>query len=327
MQTIRWGIIGCGDVTEKKSGPGFAKAEGSDLVAVMRRDAAKAKDYAERHNVPKWYSDAKELVHDPEVNAVYIATPPAFHLKYTIMAAEAGKPIYVEKPMAIHLKECEEMVNICRSHGVPLFVAYYRRALPRFLKVKELIESGELGEPHSFQIFLHHPPSEIDRGPHTPWRIDPAISGGGYFIDLAPHTIDFMDYLFGPITEAHGYAVNSGGWYAAEDNVAAVFKTKKHQLGTGLWSFSTNNTVDEVRINGPRGYISFASFDNKPVILQTDKGREEFLIDHPEHVQQPLIQKVVDELRGKGTCPSTGESALRTTRLTDEILKSYYQTL
>jgi predicted dehydrogenase len=326
MQKVRWGIIGCGDVTEKKSGPGFAKANGSELVAVMRRDAAKAKDYAARHHVDKWYSDAGELLHDPHVNAVYIATPPAFHLKYTNMAAEAGKPVYVEKPMAINLQECEDMVEVCRRKGVPLFVAYYRRALPRFLKVKELLDSGVLGEVQSFHIKLHQAPSKTDRSPHTPWRVDPAVAGGGYFIDLAPHTLDFIDYLFGPIIDVRGYAVNKAGLYAAEDNVAAVFRTKKHQIGTGIWSFSTENEADEVRINGTNGFLTFASFADKPIQLRTKERDEDFTIEHPAHVQQPLIQTVVDELLGRGTCPSTGESALRTTRVTDEILKEYYRT-
>ena len=327
MQHVHWGIIGCGDVTEKKSGPGFAKAKGSDLVAVMRRDAAKAKDYAARHNVPRWYSKAEDLLQDADVNAVYIATPPAYHLSYTIMAAEAGKPVYVEKPMAINVKECEKMLEVCHKNGVPLYVAYYRRALPRFLKVKQLIDSGALGEVHSFAITLHQPPSETDKDSNTPWRVDPAIAGGGYFIDLATHTLDLIDYLFGPITEVHGLAVNRAGLYAAEDNVTAAFKTKSHLVGSGIWSFSTLNEEDEVRINGTRGSIRFASFQDKPVVIDTDTQREEYSIEHPSHVQQPLIQTVVDELLGLGTCPSTGQSGLRTTRVTDEILKGYYQTL
>ena len=139
MSKIGWGIIGCGDVTEVKSGPGFQKANNSELVAVMRRNDELAKDYARRHNVPRWYDDAEKLINDPDVNAVYVATPPSNHKQYTLMAAEAGKPIYVEKPMALNAKECSEMIEACKTAGVPLFVAYYRRALERFLKIKELI--------------------------------------------------------------------------------------------------------------------------------------------------------------------------------------------
>ena len=138
MKTIRWGIIGCGDVTEVKSGPGFQNSKNSQLVAVMRRSGALAKDYALRHNVPKWYDDAQKLINDPDVDAVYIATPPAFHKEYTLKCAQAGKPVYVEKPMARNFEECMAMIEACENAGVPLFIAYYRRALDRFNKVKRI---------------------------------------------------------------------------------------------------------------------------------------------------------------------------------------------
>lgn len=138
MKEIRWGIIGCGDVTEVKSGPAFQRADGSSLVAVMRRSGDLAKDYARRHGVARWYENAEALINDPGVDAIYIATPPAFHKEYTLLSAAAGKPVYVEKPMALNFEECQEMIQACRSARVPLFVAYYRRALARFLKIKRV---------------------------------------------------------------------------------------------------------------------------------------------------------------------------------------------
>lgn len=146
MTTIRFGIIGCGNVTEVKSGPGFQKADQSALVAVMRRNGDLAQDYARRHGVPRWYTDAQALIDDPEVDVVYVATPPGSHLEYTLAAARAGKPVYVEKPMALNGAECDRMLAACREAQVPLYVAYYRRALPRFLKVKELLEAGAIGD-------------------------------------------------------------------------------------------------------------------------------------------------------------------------------------
>src|SRR6478752_4064397 len=137
---VRWGIIGCGDVTEVKSGPSFQKIENSELVAVMRRTGELAKDYAERHNVPKWYDDADAHINDPDIDAVNIATPPGSHKEYTMKVAQAGKPVYVEKPMALDFTECQEMIAACEQAGVPLYVAYYRRGQARFLKIKELLE-------------------------------------------------------------------------------------------------------------------------------------------------------------------------------------------
>ena len=142
---IKWGFIGCGEVTKTKSGPAFQKVEHSEVVAVMSRDGAKAKAYAKERGIRKWYDDAQELIDDPEVNAIYIATPPSSHATYAIMAMKAGKPAYIEKPMAVTYEECTRINRISQETGVPCFVAYYRRYLPYFQKVKEMVENGSIG--------------------------------------------------------------------------------------------------------------------------------------------------------------------------------------
>ncbi|MRR31036.1 Gfo/Idh/MocA family oxidoreductase, partial [bacterium] len=219
MNQVRWGIIGCGDVTEVKSGPALQKADGSQLVAVMRRNEALAQDYARRHGVQRWYDDARQLIDDPQVDAVYIATPPHKHKEFTLAVAQAGKPVYVEKPMALNAAECQEMIDACHVAGVPLFVAYYRRALPRFVKIKEIIDSGVLGKLRFVQVTLTQPARELASG-ELPWRVIPETAGGGLFVDLAAHTLDFLDYVLGPIQAVHGIACNQGGAYPAEDVVS-----------------------------------------------------------------------------------------------------------
>jgi predicted dehydrogenase len=320
MRTIGWGMIGCGEVTEVKSGPGFQKAEHSRLVAVMRRNRELAKDYARRHGVPKWYDAAAALLADPGVDAVYVATPPYAHKDYTLVAAQAGKPVYVEKPMAMCFSDCQTMIAACRDAGVPVFVAYYRRALPRFLKVKEIVEAGLIGEPRAVTVALYRP-----HAPGAPdWRVDPAVGGGGLFVDMGCHTLDFLDFVLGPIRAAHGIATNRSKLYSAEDTVAAVFEFESGVEGAGLWWFASPMAVDHTEILGTRGRVAFATFDNAPVVLETGGKASEFMIPHPPHVQQPLIQTVVDHLNGVGKCQSTGESAARTTRVMDQILASYY---
>lgn len=324
MRTIRWGIIGVGDVTEVKSGPGFQKADNSSLVAVMRRNEALAKDYAERHSVPRWYNDAAALIHDPEVDAVYIATPPYAHKQYTLMSAAAGKPVYVEKPMALTWADCQEMMAACRAANVPLWVAFYRRALPRFLKVKELIEAGTIGEPRTVTITLHLPPRPDLFNPHNlPWRVVPELSGGGIFVDMGSHTLDFLDYLFGPIRTVRGLAVNQGGLYPAEDQVAGTFEFDSGLVGVGTWCFTAFQEVDRTEIVGTKGKIAFASFKPDPIIVTTADGVEELAIGDPPHVHQPMIQTIVDELNGVGVCPSTGASGARTAWVVDQILAEY----
>lgn len=326
MNKIRWGIIGCGDVTEKKSGPALQKIEGSSLVAVMRRTGELAKDYAERHNVPRWYDQAEKLINDPEVNAVYIATPPSTHKKYTIMAAEAGLPVYVEKPMARNYKEAQEMIRVCEENGVQLHVAYYRRAMPRFLKIKELIESGAVGEVRTVNIRLTQPVREDEKDENNlPWRVIPKIAGGGKFLDLAAHTLDLFDYYFGPIKSASGFAVNQANFYPAEDNVVMSFTFENEIQGIGSWTFNAYHELDQNEIIGSGGRLLFSSFSEEVIILENENGRQEIEFAYPEHVQQPLLEKVVKSLLGKGKSPSTGKSAARTTKVMDQIIAEYYK--
>jgi len=321
MDTIRWGIIGCGNVTEVKSGPGFQKAQNSQLVAVMRRDGALAKDYAQRHNVPKWYDNADNLINDPEVDAVYIATPPVNHLEYTIKCAKAGKPVYVEKPMARNYKEVAQMVEVCKKAGVPLFVAYYRRRLPRFLKVKELIENGAIGDVRFVQVTFYDKVEEAEKSPETlPWRVIPEIAGAGKFLDLASHTLDVLDYILGPIEDARGHNSNQAGLYSAEDMVTASFEFKSGVHGVGAWCFTAFERLDQNEIIGSKGKLVFSTFGTEPVKLVTLEGETEFPLDNPAHVQQPLIQTIVDELLGKGICPSKGESGARASLVMDKVL-------
>jgi 1,5-anhydro-D-fructose reductase (1,5-anhydro-D-mannitol-forming) len=323
MTTVRWGIIGCGDVTEVKSGPGFQKARGSALVAVMRRDAAKAEDYARRHGVPRWYADAEALVRDPEVDAVYVATPPATHCHYARLVAAAGKPVYVEKPMALDHGECRAMIEACAAAGVPLFTAYYRRAVPRFARIKALLDAGAIGTVRVASVSMYR--SYVPAAGSLPWRLDPAVAGGGLFVDLASHQLDLLDYFLGPITDVSGTASNQAGLYEAEDVVDATFGWASGVRGTGLWSFSASGDVDRTELVGTRGRILYATFGDAPVILETDDGLESIDLPSPDHVQQPLIQTIVDELlTGQPSCPSTAESAARTTRVIDTLLAGHY---
>lgn len=325
MDKVKWGIIGCGDVCEVKSGPAFSKIKHSELVAVMRRNAEKAEDYASRHNVPEWFSDADELINHSEVNAIYIATPPNAHAVYAQKAAAAGKPIYVEKPMGLDYAECQEMITACEEAGVSLFVAYYRRALPYFLKVKELLKNEAIGKVTSLQINLMQPPKPDDfkeASEQNNWRTKPDISGGGYFHDLASHQFDLIEFLLGEIEDINGNAANTMGWYNAADVLTASFKFRNNISGTGHWNFTVQpeEKKDEILISGREGSILFSTFDgDTPIILNSNSVRQEFSLPYPQHVQQPLIQTIVDELRGEGTCPSTGKTGARANLLMDQV--------
>lgn len=320
MEKIRWGIIGCGDVTEVKSGPALQKADGSELVAVMRRNGDLAKDYALRHGVERWYNDAASLINDPQVDAIYIATPPSSHKEYTFQVARAGKPVYVEKPMALNFKECKEMVDTCKKFKVPLFVAYYRRALPRFQKIKELLEDKAIGEVRSVNVRLYKPASHQDIKMEYNWRVEPSVSGGGYFFDLACHMIDLLHFFIGPIVAVNGFKTNQARLYKAEDIVIASFAFENNVLGTGVWCFTADTNFEETEIIGTDGRITYSNFMETPIILSRTEKVEQFEIAHPKHIQLPLIQRVVDELMGKGISPSRGTTAIKTNWVMDQIL-------
>jgi 1,5-anhydro-D-fructose reductase (1,5-anhydro-D-mannitol-forming) len=326
--TIRWGIIGCGDVTERKSGPGFQLAEGSALVAVMRRDGAKAEDYARRHNVPYWYDRADAVIAYPEVDAVYIATPPGSHLDYALAVAAAGKPAYIEKPMARNAAECERINRAFADADLPLFVAFYRRALPRFLKAKELVESGRMGRVTAVRYRYEASAHRRTDPANLPWRVQAAEAGGGLFLDLGCHTLDILDFILGPLQEVTGRAVNLATPHEVEDGVCLTFTTTGGALGVATWNFAADAHQDEIEIIGTDGRVVLSTFGSEPVLLRRGGESEEFDLPNPPHIQQPLIQTIVDELRdklhGRGQCPSTGRSALRTAQVMDAALEGYY---
>jgi 1,5-anhydro-D-fructose reductase (1,5-anhydro-D-mannitol-forming) len=317
---IRWGIIGCGDVTEVKSGPGFQKADGSTLVAVMRRDAACAKDYASRHNVPRWYADADELIADREVDAIYVATPPSSHKEYVLKTARAGKPVLVEKPMALSAMECETMIVACRQAGVPLRVAYYRRKLPRFEKMREIIQSGVIGVPRAVAVrqFM----KQDARLPQH-WKVDLATNGGGLFVDMQTHVLDWLHHAFGSASETGGVAVNAARIYGVEDTVSYSLLFKNGVVASGLFAYSSACEEESVTVYGSEGEVSTSFFRPAKVRLVRDGGEEIFQLPDPPHVHQPLIQAFVDELKGGPVLNSTGETALETACVIDEILYKY----
>lgn len=325
LDEIRWGQIGCGDVTEKKSGPAFDKVPHSRRVIVMGRNPERVRDYAARHGIPAATTDVRAVLEHPEVNAIYIATPPDSHRHFTRLAAAAGKPVYVEKPMARSVSECEEMLAVCRQAGVPLLVGYYRRAMAKFVRVKQLLDAGAIGRPLQVALRLRCAPRPEDYNRESPpWRVVPEIAGpGGYFMDVAPHQLDLLDYFFGPVQCAHGTAANAGGLYAAEDSVAGHLTFAGGVTGSGAWSFvvAPQAVADETEIAGDAGLIRYSTFDDRPVRLVTRDRTEECAQPFTFHVQQPMLENVVAALRGEAAPLSTGDTALNTNRVLDWLLR------
>jgi len=324
MTTIKWGIIGCGNVTEKKSGQAYNKINDSSLVAVMRRDGVKAADYAQRHNVGKWYSDAEALMNDPDVNSVSIATPPAYHLEYALEAIKKGLNVYVEKPVTRNAQEAIEMAEAVRESNAKLVVAHYRRALPMFLHVKNLLETDAIGKVRTVQIRMwqNRKPKLIAES-ETNWRLNPELSGGGYFHDLAPHQLDLMLYYFGEPVHYNGYSLNQGGFSAADDHVCGQIVFRNKVVVNGSWCFNVaeSETTDTCEIIGTKGKVTFPFFGTW-VTCKNEAGEETINFTHPEHIQQPMIEKIVAYFKGEGPNPCTIDEAVVLMKVMDSFSKS-----
>jgi len=327
MKQINWGFIGCGEVTEKKSGPAFNEVEGSRVVAVMSRREDHARRYAERHHIPKWYTDPQELISDPDVNAIYIATPPSSHATFAIMAMHAGKPVYVEKPLAVSYDECARINRVSEQTGVPCFVAYYRRYLPYFRRVKQIVNGGVIGKIANVQVRFSVPPRDLDYGSSAslPWRLQPDIAGGGYFYDLAPHQLDLLQDIFGVITEASGISANRAGLYTAEDNVSACFMFENGVPGSGSWCFVGHQSAaeDSIEVVGTEGMLSFSVFNYHPIQLINSEGTTNITVPNPPYVQLPIIRSVIEQLQGIGVCTATSVSATPVNWVMDRILGKF----
>jgi predicted dehydrogenase len=321
-KTIRWGMIGTGNVTELKSAPSFNKIENSRLVAVGNRSYKKAEDYAARHQVPVVHKDPFEVIQNPEVDIVYIATPPGSHMEYALESINAGKPVYIEKPMARTARECRIINEAAEKTGVPVFVAYYRRGLDYFKKVRSIIENGTLGKILYINLQQYYPARDEDYDRNKlPWRVIPEDAGGGYFHDLGCHALDILFHIFGDPLKVCGLTGNIGGLYEPEDSLSASLVLPGELLINGSWNFVTAPAFkrDLVEVFGEKGMLSFGIFSFKPIILNTGDHKETIATIQPEHIQLPLITTIVNELNGQGKCPSTGRTAEITSEVMDAI--------
>lgn len=320
---VHWGIIGCGDVCEVKSGPAFSKVANSKLVAVMRRDAEKAKDFAARHNVPRHYSDAQQLIDDPEVNAIYIATPPAQHEEYALKAMAAGKPVYIEKPLALNTPSTLRIRDAHLKTQVPASGAYYRRALPLFNKVKSLLVENKIGKVKLVNVSTLQAVNEniITKTPDN-WRVNPALSGGGYFHDLSPHQLDLMYWFFGKPRDVRGRSLNQDKKYNAPDitSLEAVFPNDI--LFRGVWSFNVHSSAvaDTCEIIGDLGTMKFPFFTSAKLEIKISGETDTMeFINHP-NIQFDMIERVVKYFRGDGDNPCSMDDTLVSMEMMDSTM-------
>jgi 1,5-anhydro-D-fructose reductase (1,5-anhydro-D-mannitol-forming) len=286
----------------------------------MRRDAEKAADYAKRHNIGKYYSDADDLINDPEIDAIYIATPPDTHHFYGLKVASAGKICCIEKPLAPSYLESLEIYEAFKAKDIPLFTAYYRRTLPRFEQIKTWLDANKIGEVRSIRWNLTKPASAQDLSGEYNWRTDAKVAPGGYFDDLASHGLDLFIHLLGNIKEVSGYSLNQQGLYSAKDAITACWLHESGITGNGNWNFGSHEREDFVEIAGSKGKITFSIFENDPIGLSNEEGETELFIEHPENVQLHHVERIREHLLDNRKHPSADFSAVQTSWVMDKIL-------
>ena len=318
---LRWGIIGCGAVANSKGGPSLYNVKRSKLVAVMSRREEKARAFARRHGAKKFYTKVEDLLKDEEIDAVYIATPPYVHCQYTIRAAEAGKHVLCEKPMAMTVKECRMMIDACRRADVKLMVAYYRRGWPNVQAVKKVIDQGEIGDIILAKVHAarYYGPEKIS------WRINPEISGGGVLMDLGSHYIDLLTYLLGDVSGVKALTESVYWNYEVEDSAMLLMKFERGSHGVASFNWNIGVRELEFGIYGTKGKVSFSpGSPSRSGDFTLFLGEEEKKINlkptsitHLEIVRNFISGVLEDE---ELICP--GEEGIKTNKVIEAAYKS-----
>jgi predicted dehydrogenase len=318
---VRWALIGCGDIAEKATAPAINADPNSTLHAVVRRQSDKVKDFAKRHRSRAHYTSIQDAVRDPEVDAVYVATPVALHKEQTIMACEAGKHVLCEKPMAVNARECAEMVRAARAAGVTLGVSYYRRLNSKVIRAKQLLAEGAVGKPQIVRIDLR---GWYDPAPDDPkrWRVSKAQSGGGVLLDVGSHRLDLLVGFFGVPDTVAASAQTLAHSYDVDDAVAALlsYRTGLTALTTFLWS--TRTSLDDFEIIGSEGRIAMVPLDGQNLTFTRGGKVIEEKLPPPANRHELLIQDFSRALLDKRAPAVSGEEGRKTTLIMDAIYHS-----
>ncbi len=309
-QVIRWGIIGAGNVAEFKSGPALMQAPGSTVMAVMRRDPDKAHDFALRHNVPRWYTDVDALLADPEVDAVYIASPHHLHLAHVTRAAQAGKAILCEKPVGVSTAEAQAVVEVCRAASVSLTVAYYRRYWPIVQEMRRLLAEGAIGDVVQARVQLV---DYFQPDPARAWLTEPEQAGGGALANAGSHWVDLIRYLLGEVVEVTAAGSEHFGGLKTEDTIGIQMRMVNHALVSLNVTLCSRAAVNEFDIAGTDGRLFAGPLSDGRLTLERG-NREPEVLHFPRSTaaHMELVTEVVRTLAAGEPSPVPGDEAVAT---------------
>ncbi len=317
---IRWGILGCGDVVRKRVARAILDEPHSELLAACRRDEAKLNAFCDEFGTERRYTNDTDLIADADVDAVYIATPVNLHLPQTVAAAEAGKHVLVEKPMALSVAECDRTIDACRKSGVKLGVAYYRRFYPMVARIKQIIASGEIGQVMSISA-VTATPFALQSGDDGYWRVVPEQGGGGALMDIGSHRLNlFVDLLGEPIA-VKAVCGTVAASYAADDCATLVMQFANGVHGNLQVYFGAQVDPDEFAIMGTKGRLVARPLNGSR--LDIDLGSEQRSEEHPPsaNFNAPLIADFVAAIQEHRDPEVSGDEG----RKTNAVMEQAYE--
>ena len=315
---LSWGLIGCGDIARRRVAPAFRDLQSCRLIAVSRANFDRAESFAKEFGASRWYRDWREVITDAEVEAVYIATPVHLHAAQAVAAAEAGKHVLCEKPMALSVAECDRMITACDANNVKLGVAYYRHFYPVVDRIRQVLRSGEIGKPVVIQVnaFERFNPEPSD--PRR-WLVEKDLSGGGPMFDFGCHRIELLINLFGRIEETVALVGNVLFEREVEDTCLALFRFENGTQAVLSVTHAAREPQDTLAIFGAEGSIDIDRLNEGKVRLKTIEGEREEL--HPPHsnLHQPLIDDFTEAVLNNREPRVDGRVGREVARVEEEI--------
>jgi predicted dehydrogenase len=318
MSVARWGLIGAGDIVRKRVAPALRDLPNCELVSIARANAGLAAEFAKEFGASKWFDDYRELVADPEIHAVYIATPVFLHAEQAIAAAESGKHVLCEKPMALNVEECDRMIDACRSNNVKLGIAYYRRFYPVLDRIKELISDDAIGKVSVAQINAFEY-VDLDSGDPRHWFIEKAKSGGGPMIDFGCHRLEVLTNLFGSVEKVTSLVSNRVFGREVEDTAVASMQFENGTCASVTVTHAAREPQDTLDIYGTEGSIHVPVLNNGQMTVRVGGTIRDVSLPPDANIHAPLIEQFADCILRNASPEVTGECGREIASLIEKI--------
>ena len=321
MNVWRWGIIGCGDIVRRRVAPALNALSDCKIAAVARRNPDRLEVCRLELHAECGFPDWRDLVRDDSIDAVYIATPVHLHCKQVMEALHSGKHVLCEKPLGMTADECHTIMAASRQSAGSLGVAYYRHFYPAVRRVKEILESGEIGNPilvkaEACETFL--PQADHPRR----WILEKQSAGGGCLMDFGCHRIEVMLYLLGEEVAAGGVSGNVYADHDVEDTATVAIQFANG--ANGIVSVTRGGTVewDTLCVLGTAGSVQVDNLNGGGLTIISEKGTRQETLPCHANPHQPMIEAFCQSI-AEGRPPDVdAETGWRVQRIIDAVYRN-----